>query len=64
MQVAEALPGEEIHDVMVYDMMRRKKHDASAPPDSLPEYYGNAGEHIEDYCQMVQSRHPDVDDPR
>jgi hypothetical protein len=44
--------------------MRKKKPDASAPPDSLPEYYGNAGEHIEDYCRMVQSRHLEVDDPR
>jgi hypothetical protein len=49
---------------MVYDMMRRKKPDASAPPDSLPEYYDNAGEHIENYYQMVKSRHPEVDDPR
>jgi hypothetical protein len=64
MQVAEALPGEEIHDVMVYDMMRRKKPVASAPPDAAPQYYGNAGEHIEDYCQIVQSRHLEVDDPR
>jgi hypothetical protein len=36
MQVAEAQPGEEIHDVMVYDKMRRKKPDASAPLDSPP----------------------------
>jgi hypothetical protein len=57
MQVAEAPPGEGIHDVMVYDMMRRKRPNASAPSDAVPEYYGNAGEHIEDYCQMVQSRH-------
>jgi hypothetical protein len=64
MQVADAPPGEEIHDVMVYDMMRRKRPDASTPSDSLPEYYGNAGEHIEDYYRMVQSRHPEVDDPR
>jgi hypothetical protein len=64
MQVAEAPLGEEIHDVMVYDMMRRKKPDASAPMDLLPEYYGNAGEQIEDHCRMVQSRHPEVDDPR
>jgi hypothetical protein len=64
MQVAEAPPGEEIHNIMVYDMMRRKKPDASVPLDSLPEYYGNAREHIEDYYRMVQSRHPEVDDPR
>jgi hypothetical protein len=64
MQVAEAPPREKIHDVMVYDMMRRKRPDASTPLDSLPEYYGNAREHIEDYCRMVQSRHPEVDDPR
>lgn len=64
MQVAEAPPGEEIYDVTVYDMMRRKKPVASAPPDAAPQYYGNAGEQIEDYCQMVQSRHPEVDDPR
>jgi hypothetical protein len=43
MQVAEAPSGEEIHGVMVYDMMRWKRPDASAPPDSLPEYYGNTG---------------------
>jgi hypothetical protein len=36
MQVAEAPPGEEIHDVMVYDMMRRKKPIALAPPDAAP----------------------------
>jgi hypothetical protein len=64
MQMAEAPPGEEIHDVMVYDMMRRKRPDALMPLDSLHEYYGNAREHIEDYCRMVQSRHPEVDDPR
>jgi hypothetical protein len=64
MQVAEAPPGEKIHDIMVYDMMRRKRPDASAPPDAAPQYYGNAGEHIESYCQIVQSRHPEVDDPR
>jgi hypothetical protein len=44
--------------------MRRKKPVASAPPDAAPQYYGNAGEHIEDYYQMVQSHHPEVDDPR
>jgi hypothetical protein len=49
---------------MVYDKMRRKKPNASAPPDSLPEYFGNTREHIEDYCKMVQSRHPEVADPR
>jgi hypothetical protein len=49
MQVAEAPPGEDIHDVMVYDMMQRKRPDASAPLDSLPEYYGNTGEHKDDY---------------
>jgi hypothetical protein len=53
MQVAEALPGEEIHDVMVFDKMQRKKPDASAPQDSLPVYFTNAGEDIEDYCNMV-----------
>jgi hypothetical protein len=37
MQVAEAPPGEEIHDVMVYDMMRRKRPEASVPPDAAPE---------------------------
>lgn len=36
MQVAEAPPGEEIYDVSVYDMMRRKKPAPSAPPDAPP----------------------------
>jgi hypothetical protein len=58
------LPGEKIHDVMVYDKIRRKKPDASVPQDSHLMYFGNTGEDIEDYCRMVQSCHLEVDDPR
>jgi hypothetical protein len=43
MQVVEAPPGEEIDDIMVYDMMRRKKPDALAPPDSLPSTTATPG---------------------
>jgi hypothetical protein len=31
------------NDIMVYDKMRRKKPDASVPPDSLPEYSATPG---------------------
>jgi hypothetical protein len=43
MQVAEAPPGEEIHDIMVYDMMWRKKSVASAPPDAAPSTMATPG---------------------
>jgi hypothetical protein len=43
MQVAEAPPEKEIHDVMVYDMMRRKKPVSSAPPDAAPSTTATPG---------------------
>ena len=64
MQEAEALPGEHIHDVMVYEKMRMKKPNLSEPQPSLPMYFGTAQEDIQNYCDMVKSRHPEVDDPK
>lgn len=63
MQVAEAQPGEVIHDLTVYNKMRMKKPDLSEPQPSLPVYFGTAQEDIQGYCDTVKSRHPEVDDP-
>jgi hypothetical protein len=30
---------------------------------SLPEYFGNAGEHLSQYCTVFHGFHPEVDDP-
>ncbi|KAK1630677.1 hypothetical protein QYE76_004992 [Lolium multiflorum] len=59
--VAEAAPGVVLHDAQIYDMMRTKKKPNPALPQ--PQYYGNAKAAKEDYCDMVKSRHPEVDDP-
>jgi hypothetical protein len=61
MQVAEAPPGVVLHDAQIYDMMRTKQKPNPALPQ--PQYYGNAKAAKEDYCDMVKSRHPEVDDP-
>nr|XP_051229177.1 uncharacterized protein LOC127346982 [Lolium perenne] len=42
-------------------MMRTKQKPNPALPQ--PQYYGNAKAAKEDYCDMVKSRHPEVDDP-
>ena len=63
MQVAEAQPGEVIHDVAVYEKMRLRKPDLSQPQPSLKEYFGNAQQDLQEYSTMVKSRHPHVDDP-
>lgn len=63
MQVAEAQPGEVIHDVAVYEMMRRKKPNYSEPQPSLPVYFGTAQNDLGNYSTMVKARHPHVDDP-
>ncbi|KAK1653185.1 hypothetical protein QYE76_070990 [Lolium multiflorum] len=60
-KVAEAPPGVVLHDAQIYDMMRTKKKPNPALPQ--PQYYGNAKAAKEDYCDMVKSRHPEVDDP-
>ncbi|KAK1604137.1 hypothetical protein QYE76_027810 [Lolium multiflorum] len=44
----------------IYDMMRTEKPNPALPQ---PRYYGNAKAAKEDYCDMVKSRHPEVDDP-
>lgn len=62
-QVAEAQPGEVIHDVAVYEMMRRKKPNYSEPQPSLPVYFGTAQNDLGNYSTMVKARHPHVDDP-
>jgi hypothetical protein len=61
MHLAEAPPGEEIHDPQIYDMMRTKTKPNPALPQ--PQYYDNAKAAKDDYCDMVRSRHPYVDDP-
>ncbi|KAK1604158.1 hypothetical protein QYE76_027831 [Lolium multiflorum] len=60
-KVAEAPPGVVLHDAQIYDMMRTKQKPNPALPQ--PQYYGNAKAAKEDYCDMVKSRHPEVDDP-
>ncbi|KAK1683325.1 hypothetical protein QYE76_044173 [Lolium multiflorum] len=60
-RVAEAAPGVVLHDAQIYDMMRTKQKPNPALPQ--PQYYGNAKAAKEDYCDMVKSRHPEVDDP-
>ncbi|KAK1669701.1 hypothetical protein QYE76_057860 [Lolium multiflorum] len=60
-KVAEAAPGVVLHDAQIYDMMRTKQKPNPALPQ--PQYYGNAKAAKEDYCDMVLSRHPEVDDP-
>ncbi|XP_071681354.1 uncharacterized protein [Lolium perenne] len=60
-KVAEAPPGVVLHDAQIYDMMRQKQKPNPALPQ--PQYYGNAKAAKEDYCDMVLSRHPEVDDP-
>ena len=63
MQLAEALPGEVIHDVAAYEKMRLKKPNLSEPQPSLPVFFGTAQEDLQAYCTMVKARHPHVDDP-
>ena len=63
MQVAEVREGEVIHDALVYDKMRMKKPDLGEPQPSFPVYFGNAQEDMKNYCDMVQARHPEVEDP-
>ena len=40
-----------------------KRPDLTLPQPNWPEYFGNAKEAIDDYCDMVKARHPEVDDP-
>ena len=63
MQVSELKEGEVIHDPLIYEKMRMKRPDLKKPQPNWPEYYGNAQEGIQDYCDMVKARHPVVDDP-
>jgi len=63
MQVAQAGEGEVIYDALVYEKMRMMKPDLREPQPSLPMYFGDAQEHIKNYCDMVQARHPEVEDP-
>nr|XP_051177134.1 uncharacterized protein LOC127291851 [Lolium perenne] len=56
-------PEEEMSDLEIYNKMRLKKPDLSQPQPSLPEYFGTYAEDVENYCEMVRHRHPEVDDP-
>ena len=63
MQRAALGPEEEMSDLEIYNKMRLKKPDLSQPQPSLPEYFGTYAEDVENYCEMVRHRHPEVDDP-
>jgi hypothetical protein len=63
MQVAEAPPGEVIHDIQVYERMRTKKLDLSKPQPQWPEYFGHAQKDLLDYGVVMTGRHPEVEDP-
>ena len=63
MQVADAAPGEEITEMYAYDQFRLKARDLSLPQPQLPVYYGNAEEHIGNYCTMMKEKYPEVDFP-
>ena len=63
MQVAEAPEGEVLYDARVYEKMRMKRPDLTLPQPNWPEYFGNAKEAIDDYCDTVKARHPEVEDP-
>ena len=52
-----------VTELLAWQHMRRKKPDLSKPQPSLPEYYGTAESDLSDYCNMVQTLHPEVDDP-
>ena len=61
MQAAEAPEGEVLYDARVYEKMRMKRPDLTLPQPNWPEYFGNAKEAIDDYCDMVKARHPEVE---
>ena len=62
--MADAAPGEVITEMYAYDLFRAKKGiDLSLPQPQLPVYYGNAEEHISDYCTLMKEKHPEVDFP-
>ena len=61
--MADAEPGEEITEMYAYDQFRLKARDLSLPQPQIPVYYGNAEEHIGNYCTMMKEMHPEVDFP-
>ena len=61
--MSEENEGEVVHDALVYEKMRMKKPDLTQPQPNWPQYFGNAKEGIDDYCDMVKARHPEVEDP-
>ena len=64
MQAAERPQGEVLYDAYVYERIRMKRPDLSQPqPQRYPEYFGNAKEAMDDYCDMVKARHPEVEYP-
>ena len=63
MQVAEAEPGEEVHDIAVWQRMKMKKPDLEKPQPQLPEYFGSSEEDLRSYCSTVQGFYPELDDP-
>ena len=63
MQVAKAKPGEVITEMIAYDKYRSKRKDPKLTEPQLPEYYGNAGEHIGDYITEMKEKYPHLDFP-
>ena len=59
----EADEVESITELLAWQHMKRKKPDLSKPQPSLPEYYGTAESDLSAYCDMMQTLHPEVDDP-